>query len=77
MSTAEIIEELSLLSTSDRAQISAELVRLNELEWDHTDELALDEKKLILSRIREADQHPESLIPWHQAKVELQTLAHQ
>jgi len=73
MSAAEILEELPLLTTHDRAQIGAEIARLDEMDWQDADDLTQDEKKMIVARLREADEHPERLIPWNEAKTRLQS----
>jgi hypothetical protein len=74
MSKAEILDELPRLKSEELAEIQS---RIEELAvygpdgWLADGELTDAEKRLIETRVDDAEKHPEKSIPWAEAEARL------
>ena len=73
MSKAEILEELPRLTLAERYDLRLKLAELDRDGWlDDDDPLTIEEKSLLDARLIDLDQHPETSIPWEEAKQRIQ-----
>ena len=68
MSKAEILAELSNLTSEEREEVRTRLAELDGAEWLDDRELTDEEKRLIDARLDECEDNPGSFIPWEEAK---------
>lgn len=69
MTKAEILAELELLTPADREEIRA---RIDELDSRSTDEeFTVAEVAMLEKRIKEAEAHPERMVPMHIAEARI------
>jgi Putative addiction module component len=69
MTKAEILEELNKLTTDERLEIRLKLAELDGDGWlDDDDPLTDEEIALLETRLADMEQHPESSIPWKDAR---------
>lgn len=69
MTKAEILEELSKLTTDERLEIRLKLAELDGDGWlDDDDPLSDEEKALLETRLADMERHPEESIRWEEAK---------
>jgi putative addiction module component (TIGR02574 family) len=69
MTKAEILEELSKLTTDERLEIRLKLAELDGDGWLDDDEPLTDEEKALLeTRLADMEEHPETSIPWEKAR---------
>jgi len=74
MSKTEIIEELPKLTSEERHEIRLKLAELDGDGWlDDDDPLSAEEKALLDARLADLEQHPETSIPWEEAKRRIET----
>ncbi len=74
MSKAQILEELPRLTPEELSEIQSRIEALATYGADgwRTDcDLTEAEKRLIEARIDDAEQHPETSIPWAEAEARL------
>ena len=73
MSKTEILDELPKLTKEERFEIRLKLAELDGDNWlDDDDPLSEEQKALLESRLRDMELHPETSIPWAEAKRRLQ-----
>lgn len=73
MSKTEILNELPKLTKEERFEIRLKLAELDGDNWLDDDHPLTDEQKALLeARLMEMDLHPETSIPWTEAKRRLQ-----
>ena len=73
MSKTEILEELPKLTKEDRFEIRLMLAELDGDNWLDDDDPLTDEQKALLEvRLRDLELHPETSLPWAEAKRRLQ-----
>jgi putative addiction module component (TIGR02574 family) len=69
MTKAELLEELSKLTSGERQEIRLKLAELDGDDWlDDDDPLTDEEKALLEARLADMEQHPEKSIPWEDAR---------
>ena len=69
MSKTEILEELPRLTSEERREIRLKLAELDGDGWLDDDDPLTDEQKALLdARLADMEQHPETSIPWEEAK---------
>ena len=69
MSKTEILEEIRKLTAEERYEIRLQLAELDGGGWlDDDDPLSDEEKALLDARLKDIEQHPETSIPWEEAK---------
>jgi len=71
MSKTEILEELPKLTPEERNEIRLKLAELEGGWLDVDDPLTDEQKGLLEARLEDIEQHPESSIPWDEAKRRL------
>ena len=72
MSLVEILDEIPRLTPVERQRV-AETIFEMEGDWiDGDDELSVEEKHLLDSRLADHDDNPASAIPWEEVKARLQ-----
>lgn len=73
MSKTEILEELPKLTKEERFEIRLKLAELDGDNWLDDDDPLTDEQKALLEvRLRDLELHPETSIPWSEAKRRLE-----
>jgi hypothetical protein len=69
MTKAELLQELSKLTSGERQEIRLKLAELDGDDWlDDDDPLTDEEKALLEARLADMEQHPEKSIPWKDAR---------
>lgn len=69
MSKTEILEELPKLTSEERYEIRLKLAELDSDDWlDDDDPLTDAEKALLEARLADMEEHPETSIPWEEAR---------
>ena len=73
MSKIEILDELPKLTKEERFEIRLKLAELDGDNWlDDDDPLSDEQKALLEARLRDMEMHPETSVPWAEAKRRLQ-----
>lgn len=73
MSKTEILNELPKLTREERFEIRLKLAELDGDNWlDDDDPLSDEQKALLEARLIDMELHPETSIPWAEAKRRLQ-----
>ena len=73
MSKIEILDELPKLTKEERFEIRLKLAELDGDNWlDDDDPLSDEQKTLLEARLRDMEMHPETSVPWAEAKRRLQ-----
>lgn len=73
MSKTEILDELPKLTKEERFEIRLKLAELDGDNWlDDDDPLSDEQKALLEARLTDMELHPETSIPWAEAKRRLQ-----
>jgi len=73
MTKAEILKELTKLTTDERLEIRLKLAELDGDGWlDDDDPLTKEEKALLETRLADMEQHPERSIPWEEARRQIE-----
>ena len=73
MSKTEILDELPKLTREERFEIRLKLAELDGDIWlDDDDPLSDEQKALLEARLIDMELHPETSIPWAEAKRRLQ-----
>jgi len=73
MSKIEILEELPRLTKEERFEIRLKLAELDGEGWlDDDDPLTDEQKALLEARLADMELHPETSIPWEEAKRRLE-----
>jgi putative addiction module component (TIGR02574 family) len=73
MSTTEILEELPKLTKHERDKIRLKLAELDDDGWlDDDDPLTDEEKSLLEARLEDLEMHPETSIPWEEARKRIE-----
>jgi len=73
MNKTEILDELPKLTREERFEIRLKLAELDGDNWLDDDYPLSDEQKALLeARLIDMEQHPETSIPWPEAKHRLQ-----
>ena len=73
MSKIEILDELPRLTKEERFEIRLKLAELDGDNWLDDDDPLTDEQKALLEmRLRDIELHPETSIPWAEAKRRLE-----
>jgi len=73
MTKAEILEELSRLTTDERLEIRWKLAELDGDGWlDDDDHLTEEQKALLETRLADIENHPEKSIPWGEGKKRIE-----
>jgi putative addiction module component (TIGR02574 family) len=73
MSKAELKQEIRKLPLPERVELLEELWREAETEQP---ELLDWQKEILEQRLRDAEANPEDWVPWDEAKLRLERLAH-
>ena len=73
MNKTEILDELPKLTREERFEIRLKLAELDGDNWlDDDDPLSEEQKALLEARLKDMELHPETSIPWAEAKRRLQ-----
>lgn len=71
MSKAEILTELPKLTPEERQEVRQRLAEIDGTDWLDDGELTDDEKTMIDVRLDECERHPNSFVPWDEARARI------